>query len=315
MSDAKMEKILKSRRILRNPYAYLDDNGTFSAFLARAAAENYRAPSRLELENPYAYQNGSGGFDMKGAVEVRPAKSADIPENIKKSLRCFRGNPAEAARHLQGVIWRNRESIWPDGVPEDPVAMLDPQIAIRSIGFNFYMEETLGQFVFEGKRHEVAGSIDRDWNTIRLSRQLPFVTQRFTAAHELGHALMHEQTGLHRDRPLDGSSTAPRSKIEVEADQFASCYLMPENLVKSRFSNIFGTEKFVLDDTTQFFLENGGVNVNEKCTSLRSLARVLSSIQSYNGRHFDSLAKQFHVSIEAMAIRLEELGLIYCQER
>ncbi|HHG90239.1 MAG TPA: ImmA/IrrE family metallo-endopeptidase [Devosia sp.] len=315
MSDATMEAIRKSRQILGNPYAHLDGEGGFSALPARAEAENYHIPSRLELENPYAYQNGSGGFDTEEALEVKPAKRVDIAETIKQSLRGLRGKPAEAARRLQEAIWRDREAIWPDGVPEDPVAMLDPEIAIRSIGFDFFMEETLGQFVFEGEQFEVAGIIDRDRNTVRLSRQLPFVTRRFTAAHELGHALMHEQTGLHRDRPLDGSSNAPRSKTEVEADQFASCYLMPENLVRSRFGKIFGTKKFVLDDTARFFLETGGVNVDEKCTSLRGLARVLASIQTFSGRHFDSLANQFHVSIEAMAIRLEELGLICWQER
>lgn len=306
-----MEEMRRSRKVLGNPYAYLDDEGAFSALPTRAAAENERAPSRFELENPYAYQNGSGGFDTEGAVEFESAKRADIAETIKKSLRGFRGQPAEVARRLQEAIWQNREAIWPDGVPEDPVTMLDPKVAIRGIGFNFYEEETLGQFFTGGEKSEIAGIIDRDQRIVRISNQFPLDTQRFTAAHELGHALLHHQTGLHRDRPVDGSASTRRSKTEIEADKFASCYLMPEKLVKHRFFQLFGTEKFVLDETTMFLLEAGcNEKALDKCNSLRGLARILASIESYNGRHFNSLASQFRVSTEAMAIRLEELGLI-----
>ncbi len=146
---------------------------------------------------------------------------------------------------------------------------------------------------------------------VRISRQLPFVTRRFTTAHELGHALLHKQAGLHRDRPVDGPAAKQRSSTEMEADKFASCFLMPEKLVKKRFASLFGTERFVLDDAAMFMLKAGGVtDFDEKSISLRKLSRALASIQSYNGRHVDSLASQFHVSIEAMAIRLEELNLI-----
>jgi hypothetical protein len=40
------------------------------------------------------------------------------------------------------------------------------------------------------------------------------------------------------------------------------------------------------------------------------LTRILSGAMYYNGMHFSSLAEQFSVSIEAMAIRLEELKLV-----
>ena len=38
--------------------------------------------------------------------------------------------------------------------------------------------------------------------------------------------------------------------------------------------------------------------------------RTLASAESFNGNHFDSLAKQFRVSPIAMAIRLKELGIV-----
>jgi len=49
---------------------------------------------------------------------------------------------------------------------------------------------------------------------------------------------------------------------------------------------------------------------DNEANSLRQLARILASARSYNGRHFPSLADQFHASVEALAIRLEELALI-----
>ena len=37
---------------------------------------------------------------------------------------------------------------------------------------------------------------------------------------------------------------------------------------------------------------------------------VLAAAECFDGTHFHSLAKQFGVSVEAMAIRLEELKLL-----
>ena len=39
-------------------------------------------------------------------------------------------------------------------------------------------------------------------------------------------------------------------------------------------------------------------------------AAAAASARSFANRHFDSLARHFHVSIASMAIRLRELGLV-----
>ena len=44
--------------------------------------------------------------------------------------------------------------------------------------------------------------------------------------------------------------------------------------------------------------------------SLRDISRILAKTESFNGQYFRSLADQFYVSVEAMAIRLEELSLL-----
>ena len=37
---------------------------------------------------------------------------------------------------------------------------------------------------------------------------------------------------------------------------------------------------------------------------------MLAGVQHYNGAHFKSLSERLEVSVEVMAIRLEELGLV-----
>jgi hypothetical protein len=38
--------------------------------------------------------------------------------------------------------------------------------------------------------------------------------------------------------------------------------------------------------------------------------RALASASTFQGKHFDSLATLFKVSVETMAIRIKELGLV-----
>jgi Zn-dependent peptidase ImmA (M78 family) len=81
----------------------------------------------------------------------------------------------------------------------------------------------------------------------------------FTAAHELGHIILHEQAVLHRDRPFDGSSNIPKDLIEQQADKFAALFLMPANVVKDVFYEIFETEKLTLNEGTALALASGNL--------------------------------------------------------
>ena len=173
---------------------------------------------------------------------------------------------------------------------------MDPEIAINAIGFQYLLRDSLGQFSQNGRMMEVAGTVESDTNQIQISRQFPVSTRRFTGAHELGHALLHNAKGLHRDRPLDGSTVSGiRDVIEIQADKFASYFLMPEKLVSKIFKDIFYTDFFTLNEETLFALGSEVASkLNNKCDS-RSLARTLAGVESFNGRHFPSLASQFGV--------------------
>jgi Zn-dependent peptidase ImmA (M78 family) len=186
-------------------------------------------------------------------------------------------------------------------------------IALRWLGCDCDYDESLGRFKAKGKSIEVAGIMDRNNKRVRISREFPVNIRNFTAAHELGHIVLgHEGSGLHRDKPLDGSGKdGSRPTQEIEADKFATFFLMPEKLVKKAFKRLFGTECFALTEATMFALAgNDSMELQARCKTRRDLSRILAGAERYNGVRFVSLANQFHVSNEAMAIRLEELDLV-----
>ncbi len=155
---------------------------------------------------------------------------------------------------------------------------------------------------------------DKLTNKIKLLLfgKFPDETQNYTSAHELGHALFHEQSILHRDRALNGDSLSISRDIkEVQADKFASYFLMPRKHVKAVFRSLFLTEKFQINEDTVFALNQRSIsNIREKCGDLRGLSRLLSSAEHFYKKSFKSISEQFHVSVETMAIRLEELDLL-----
>ena len=155
--------------------------------------------------------------------------------------------------------------------------------------------------------------INQTDKTVFISRQFPKETQNFTAAHELGHALLHKQNVLHRDMALDGSmNSSRRNQVEYQADKFAVYFLMPSKQIKEVFKEWFLTSKFVIDVNTTLNLinENRPSILRAQCKNLRGLSRLLASAQFYRTTPLIPMSKLFNVSVEAMAIRLEELKLV-----
>jgi Zn-dependent peptidase ImmA (M78 family) len=214
---------------------------------------------------------------------------------------------------MQIQLWKQRESILPNERNLTPEDILDPMIALRWLGYDCDYDESLGRFKAKGKSIEVAGTMDRTNKRVRISREFPVNIRNFTSAHELGHLVLgHEGIGLHRDKPLDRSGKdASRPGQEIEADKFATYFLMPEKLVKKWFKRLFRTECFALTEATMFALwGSDSMKLEARCNTRRALSRILASAERYNGVRFVSLANQFRVSNEAMAIRLEELDLV-----
>ena len=153
------------------------------------------------------------------------------------------------------------------------------------------------------------GGMQNDLTLILVWVAVVFVS---VLAHELGHALLHKQITLHRDRPLEGPAPpGSRSPEEGQADKFASYFLMPKDQVRKIFEELFLTDRFVIDDETAFALtqEDAGT-LRARYKNLREFTRALASAKAYDRKHFNSISELFGVSVSAMAIRLEELDLV-----
>ena len=277
---------------MQNPYAHIEqllDGGDVSEI----------SKSRMIHQNQYAHLDGDGGFSALGVN--------DSVDEKRLSLREIE----ELARKVHKALWESRDKF---NLKLSPVDLLDPQTAAKHLGFDLDYVDSLGFYADRSEKIVVSGLIDRSNRSIQVSRELDPRVQRFTAAHEIGHAILHKHMSLvHRDRPMDGTRIE-RDQLEYEADKFATYFLMPANLLRTEFETRFLMSPFVLDEATSFALFNDSLVDTIKTYSgqrgRRKLARFLASAMQYNGNHFYSLAEYFKVSIETMAIRLEELNLV-----
>ncbi len=269
--------------------------------------------SRLKYQNPYAHLNDQGNFDAElqaQHVRVAPAltrqvRVADEDHNDFYSSRDIEGE----ARKVLIQLWNNEKN---KGKTPQPLSIINPISALEMLGYKVEQDYALGQMRKRGQAIEVGGVIDRENRIVQISPQFDRLVRNFTAAHELGHAMLHQESGLHRDRPLDGSSGSDvRDLRELQADKFASYFLMPRRLVIKVFLEIFGTCNFQFDERRVFALtQQSSDSFRAKYPTRRKRARLLARTEQFNGTHFKSLARIFNVSVEAMAIRIEELDLI-----
>lgn len=219
----------------------------------------------------------------------------------------------KAASDFQNLLWKHKDLIWLNNAPNHPAKVLQPGIALKkALAYNFVLVDKLDVIDDENGRFETAGIIDQKDKIVLISDNFDKNTQNFTSAHELGHALLHKQTILHRDRPINGTAgTSKRNTTERQADKFATNFLMPAKLVKNEFIEMFQTDKFIINELTAFnLIKDSPSKLRNDCKSLRGLAVKLASSERYNNQSFVSISELFNVSVTAMAIRLEELGLI-----
>jgi len=253
---------------------------------------------------------------LENEVNEFQALQADVRvlEKYKLNIRDLSNREIEAvAKKVQNMLWKYRDTIWKRKKPENPLEILQPQIAFEKLlKYKVFKREKLDPYQLSGEFVEIAGIIDNVKKAVGISTLYPVDIQNFTLAHELGHALIHKQTVLHRDRPLDGSDgNMARDRIEFQADKFATYFLMPEKQVRSVFEQIFSMGKFIPNDDTVFALNGGRLeSFLLKCRNLRDLSRIIASADSFYGVPFRSMASLFNVSNGAMAIRLEELELV-----
>lgn len=215
------------------------------------------------------------------------------------------------ARLLQLELWNQRFELWKNDVPKHPIDALQPGVGLKLNGLAIESRDSLGDVWDRGKWTEVAGHMDRDEKKVFISTRYPRVVQNFTAAHELGHAVLHPHIDVkHRELPKDGPGYEP-AREEREADWFATEFLMPEKQVRKEFAMRFGGSTFQLTDDTAFALCGASVEkLKARCRTPRDMSKLLTDAIMFNGRAFVSLANRFSVSSKAMSIRINELQLV-----
>jgi Zn-dependent peptidase ImmA (M78 family) len=325
MEDLTMKRIRSLRRVLQNPYAYIEhlEGRQVEEAAYRAAIPEEIQGSRKRLENQYAHLGDDGfealakasNLDHNAAVSRKSDDIADDLAGGTPNVRPRRGwsdSQIEGrARAIHRFVWSRRTSIWGTNVPADPTAILDPELALHALDYECRPVDAIGIWVGPGGMADVAGQIDTVNKIVLVSDKFSKSARKFTTAHELGHAVLHPHLGVqHQDKLLNGAGNAP-DKIEREASRFATFFLMPEKLLRKRFEAVFLAPRFFLSEDTAFALSsNASSTLLASIRERRHLSRHLASAPSYNGRHFDPLHIQFGVSTEAMAIRLEELSLV-----
>jgi len=217
------------------------------------------------------------------------------------------------AREILAEALKHEATIFNDGLPRDAFDLFTPEAAAAVCGVTVHRAGALGTYRdARGQAFRVAGILVPDRRTAYASSDFKPWDQDFTLLHEIGHVELHNLVQPHRDRPLgkldDSYIKAPE---EREADYFAAAYRIPRRVLRAEFERRFGKTPFVFTEDVAYHL-----NPRDHVSLLRpykgSAAReaALAGCRSFNGRHFDSLADRFRVSVPVMAYRLEDVGLI-----
>ena len=228
----------------------------------------------------------------------------------KRNIRAVK-----AAQGLLREIWKRRREFWPRDIGPEELFPLDvPSVIHNFLGVKVEEPEEIPA----EEEREIAGFIDRAENRIVAAQKYKDQWRRFTLAHELGHWILHPAVVLLRERPLNGSERDDykRPHEEVEADAFAAELLMPTKLLNKMFSEIFGTpiDGRIPNDDLAFWFSNA-LSIKIKPSELiayepRRRALLLAQAKTWKSVPIIPLADRFGVSPTAMAIQLEELGLV-----
>jgi Zn-dependent peptidase ImmA (M78 family) len=190
---------------------------------------------------------------------------------------------------------------------------IDLNAIATSLGLKIITRERLDGSTPTGS--ETSGAIYRKRKEILIAAGDKHTRQQFTKAHELGHYLLHDQLENFRE-VLASSDRGNKPTIEQDADFFAAELLMPVQLVKRIFLQYFGgsIDGTVPNDDIAFFLSQ----VPHRKFSASEIvkmgkderAKLFARIGTYAGVHFNPMCEVFDVSVEAMANRLKDLGLV-----
>lgn len=202
---------------------------------------------------------------------------------------------------------------------QDPIDLLDPKALAELLGVDYLELPEIADEVYEigtrrsRKASSWAGYLDRRENCIVVSQDFKLEEMRFTAAHELGHYLLHPAVEYRRERPArDVTVQLPRPREEYEADRFATEWLMPRKWITSRLKKTFDQALPIKVDYNLAWLLFGD-NYERLFYATDDLAHeraIASRSLPFGSSHLPPMKEQFKVSETAMALRLQELRAV-----
>jgi len=238
------------------------------------------------------------------------AEINSIKNRLKGQLFLSNKDLERLATDLQNTLWKFKDLIWKTNQPTNPIGVLKPEKVIKLLKYAYKEVITMG---VEGiSTDEIAGQIDNSTDTITISKMYPLEVKNFTAAHEMAHALLHNDLVLHRDIPLDKPiETYDRPLKEKQADKLAAYFLLPDKRVREIFKIVFKVDRIVVNENSAYAIANCSLlELKKKIRNRRQLARHIAKSSFFNLTPHNPIHSIFNVSIEAMAIRLEELNLV-----
>lgn len=204
---ATIDVITKISQVLNYPISFFEKEirtvGETSLFYRKRASMTVKDLSMLESKISIL---------SKSIDELM--ESIDIPElRIPSVEPTFNNTPQEIAYKIRNYL----------GVPTGPVDNIVTLLEKNGVIVMFLDVDNMEKF--DGLTMFTTNQAPVIW----INHNMPNDRKRFSLAHELGHLVMHL-----RSEDLE----KPEEQKEIEANEFASEFLMPESLCKEDFFNL-----------------------------------------------------------------------------
>lgn len=240
------------------------------------------------------------------------------PQRVAKTLARIRNDVIDILQ----MVRSDKERRAGHSIAMTELVPIDVIAAISLLGLHYEEVEELGG-VRQGNPWATRDvTVDGIYNfarrTITVSKAQPQARLRYTAAHEVAHALYDPDIVQFRQRGASVSDRLdPEQKArEQRAEVFAAELLMPTELTRDAMIKRFGSPLncTVAHDDLAYFLS---LAAHQKITPSQLAhmpqvrrAALFATADNFQGKHFVPLAEQFGVSVEAMAKRLLDVDLV-----
>ena len=181
----------------------------------------FRAHARLNTRNE-TLSNVSRWLDdyllLEKALDQQP-----MPQ-LRRSVRLKSGNWKEQVQSIAAMVRTDLGLMPLEGI-RDICGLLEDRAGIKLLATQVRAEGFFGLSV--GKEDGGPAIV------VNTEERIPIERQVFTAVHELGHVIMHPDA-------YDASAVEEIAQEENEANYFAGCFLMPDELFRNEWGETSG---------------------------------------------------------------------------